>query len=184
MNGAVDMGRPRVRWGRLLLWVIVGAGLLFLTFALAGALSGQPRPGDPAPDFTLHTYGGGTISLTELRGRVVVVNFWASWCPSCGEEAEALEQVWQTYRDWGVVVLGVDYADSEAEGLAFLAEYGVTYPNGPDLRSEISDAYRIRGAPETFVINGEGVITFFAARPLTFQEASAAVEAALAGEGG
>jgi cytochrome c biogenesis protein CcmG/thiol:disulfide interchange protein DsbE len=167
----------------MIIWVVVGLGLLFLAFALAGTFMTQPRPGEPAPDFTLETYDGETYSLSELRGQVVVVNFWASWCAPCGDEADDLERAWQTYRDQGVMFLGVDYVDSEAEGLAYLAQYGITYPNGPDLRSEISDVYRIRGVPETFIVNGDGVITFFAERPIAFSELSAAIEDALAGGG-
>jgi cytochrome c biogenesis protein CcmG/thiol:disulfide interchange protein DsbE len=172
--------QPRIRWGRIILWAIIGLGLLFLALALSGALSTQPQPGDPAPDFTLGTYDGSTYTLSELRGQVVVINFWASWCAPCGEEADDLEQAWQTYRDRGVIFLGIDYVDSEVEGLAYLEEYAVTYPNGPDLRSRISDAYRIQGVPETFIVNGEGTITFFVERPITFSELSAAIEAALA----
>jgi cytochrome c biogenesis protein CcmG/thiol:disulfide interchange protein DsbE len=180
MTVEASQGQPRVRWGRLILWGVVGLVLLFLIFALAGTFSAQPQPGDPAPDFTLVTYDGETYTLSELRGRVVVVNFWASWCAPCGDEADDLELAWQTYRDQGVMFLGIDYVDSEAEGLAYLAQYGITYPNGPDLRSQISDAYRIRGVPETFIVDANGVITFFAERPIAFSELSAAIESALA----
>lgn len=180
---AAKQKRSGMRWGRIIVWVIVGLGLLFLAFALAGTFSAQPQPGDPAPDFALQTYDGETIALSDLRGQVIVVNFWASWCAPCGEEADDLEAAWQTYRDRGVILLGVDYVDSETEGLAYIEQYGVTYPNGPDLRSEISDTYRIRGVPETFIVDANGVITFFAERPIDYVELSAEIEAALVGGG-
>jgi cytochrome c biogenesis protein CcmG/thiol:disulfide interchange protein DsbE len=179
--------QSRVRWGCIVgvgaALIVICLGLLFLVLALAGTFYTQPQPGDPAPDFTLGTYDGSTYTLSELRGQVVVINFWASWCAPCGEEADDLELAWQTYRDRGVMFLGIDYVDSGVEGLGYLEQYAVTYPNGPDLRSRISDAYRIQGVPETFIVNGAGTVTFFAERPITYSELSAAIEAALAGGG-
>ena len=115
--------------------------------------------GEVAPDFELISFQDNTYQLADFRGSVVVINFWASWCESCKPEARDLEAAFQYYLDRGdVVFLGVDYVDTEPEALAYLEEFGITYPNGPDLRTEISQAYRIRGVPETFVIDQEGVV--------------------------
>jgi cytochrome c biogenesis protein CcmG/thiol:disulfide interchange protein DsbE len=141
-------------WGGLLvLFVILGVGLF-------RAQQGQVNIGEPAPDFELVTFSGDNYQLSSLRGKVVVINFWASWCESCKPEARDLEEAYQSYLSRGdVIFLGVDYVDTEPEALAYLEEFGVTYPNGPDLRTQISQAYRIRGVPETFIIDQQGIIS-------------------------
>lgn len=140
-------------WGGLLiLFLILGVGLFT-------AQQGQVNVGEPAPEFELIAFTGETYQLSDLREKVVVVNFWASWCESCKPEAKDLEDAYQSYRSRGdVIFLGVDYVDTEPEALAYLEEFGVTYPNGPDLRTKISQAYRIRGVPETFIIDQQGII--------------------------
>jgi len=96
--------------------------------------------------------------LIIQRGKVVMVDFWASWCIPCRQEARALEGLWQEYRDRGVVFVGVAYADTDAEARAFLDEFGITYPNGPDLGTRISQTYRIQGVPEKFFVDKHGQI--------------------------
>jgi cytochrome c biogenesis protein CcmG/thiol:disulfide interchange protein DsbE len=167
--------RPGTRWGCLITWCVVGLALLGVALALARSSAAQPRSG-PAPDFTLTSYDGEMITLSGLRGQVVVINFWASWCDYCADEASDLKRAWQDYRDQGVVFVGVDYKDSNAEGRKFIERYGITYPNGPDLDNRISDKYVIVGMPETFIIDRQGEIVFFAMRPLSFEELSAEIE--------
>lgn len=167
-----------IRWGRAVVWVIVGLVIVFLALGLIQAFSSQPTEGRAA-DFTLTTFDGETYTLSELRGQVVVINFWASWCAPCAEEADDLERAWQAYRDQGVMFLGIAYVDSEAKSLEYISRYGITYPNGPDLRTQISDLYNIRGVPETFIVNADGEITFFAMAPLTYAQLAAEIEKAL-----
>jgi cytochrome c biogenesis protein CcmG, thiol:disulfide interchange protein DsbE len=140
--------------------VIVVAGVIGV--ALVGRLNAvQPRQG-PAPDFEVTTFvDGETFRLSDLRGQVVVLNFWASWCGPCRVEAPELESFWRDYRDQGVVVLGVAYADNGPASLAYLEEFDITYPNAPDLGTRISDAYHIQGVPETFIIDQEGNVAQF-----------------------
>jgi cytochrome c biogenesis protein CcmG/thiol:disulfide interchange protein DsbE len=151
--------QAETRPGRLrpLIYGSLLALLGLLAWGLAKAQAG-PRASGPAPDFTLATFDGGSVTLSELRGQVVIINFWASWCPPCREEAAYLEDTWRKYQEQGVVFIGVDYVDTDAEALAYIAEFDITYPNGPDLGTRISQDYRIRGVPETFYVGKDGTL--------------------------
>jgi len=147
--------RSTLQWGKLLVWL----GLLALLGLVAAGLyrtSSGPVSQGGAPDFTLTTFDGQTYDLKDLRGQVVVVNFWASWCGPCEQEAAALENTWRAYRDKGVIFLGVDWSDTEGDARAYLEKWDITYPNGPDLRTRISQSFRIRGVPETYFIDRNG----------------------------
>lgn len=130
--------------------------LSVLGWSLVKARSGPIEEG-LAPDFTLTSFDGDQLTLSDLRGKVVVINFWASWCPPCREEAAYLEESWRKYRDQGVVFIGVNYADTENEALEYIEEFNITYFNGPDLGTRISQAFNLLGVPETFYVakNGE-----------------------------
>jgi cytochrome c biogenesis protein CcmG/thiol:disulfide interchange protein DsbE len=95
-----------------------------------------------------------------------VLNFWASWCVECRIEADLLEETWKEYRDAGVVFLGVAYIDVEPKSLEYLEEFNITYPNAPDLRSEISSKYDITGVPETFFIDQAGEVVHIQLGPV------------------
>jgi cytochrome c biogenesis protein CcmG, thiol:disulfide interchange protein DsbE len=129
--------------------------LLVLGLRLRAPTAG-PEIGAEAPDFRVETFAGESFTRSSLRGRVVVLNFWASWCVSCAYEATDLEAVWRDYRGRGVVVLGIDYTDTDLAALAYLSAHGVTYPNGPDEGTRISNAYRVAGVPETVVLDDNG----------------------------
>lgn len=143
-------------------WLIFGAiaafiVVLLVVLAIAVQIRGAPPlESGAAPDFTVTTFDGQTYSLADLKGKPVVVNFWASWCIPCRDEAPALQRAWETYRDRGLIVLGVDYVDTEADAKKFIAEYQQTYPNAPDLGTRISQAFRISGVPETYFIDRDG----------------------------
>lgn len=109
-----------------------------------------------APSFEFKTFEGQPIGLVELRGKPVVLNFWASWCGPCRDEAPVLEAVWEQYRTQGVVVVGVDYVDTELEAKKFMQEFKISYPNGPDVGTRVSQAYHITGVPETYFITRDG----------------------------
>lgn len=142
------------QWGRVLVWVGLLGLLTLLALGLRRAQQGPVTIGDQVPNFSLTTFDGQQIDLVELEGKVVVLNFWASWCKPCEQEAADLEAAWRFYQDRGdVVFLGVDYVDTEPEARAYLEKFGITYPNGPDLRTRISQAFRIRGVPETYFID-------------------------------
>jgi len=163
--------RSRPHWGRMLVW----AGLLVLLTILALGLrrtqQGPVAIGDQVPSFTLTTFQGEQIDSKDLQGKVVVVNFWASWCKPCEQEAADLESAWRFYQPRGdVVFLGVDYVDTEPEARAYLEKFGITYSNGPDLGTRISQAFRIQGVPETYIIDQGNVLRFLQIGPFTSLE--------------
>lgn len=102
---------------------------------------------------------GEKFALSDLKGSVVVLNFWASWCGPCRDEMPAFELIYQEYKDRDVVFVGVAYADTETEARAFAEQVGVSYPLGMDYTYGISESYGIQALPTTFFIDREGVIT-------------------------
>jgi len=121
-------------------------------------LSGITMVNRPAPDFTLTTFKGATISLEDLRGKPVIINFWASWCPPCRIEAPLLERVWRAYEFRGLIFLGVNIQDRKEDALNYIREFDITYPNGPDPTGEITIDYGVSGLPVTFFVSKKGEI--------------------------
>ncbi len=144
-------------------WVIIAAFAILLGFlalmgwGLRNAQQGPVQVGQKVPPFQLTSFDGETIKTEELQGKVIVVNFWASWCKPCEQEAAELEEAWKFYKDSGeVVFLGVDYVDTETEARGYLEKFDISYPNGPDLRTAISQIFKISGVPETYIIDRNG----------------------------
>ena len=146
----------RKETGIIITFAVILTLLGLLAWGLKKAQAGPLEKG-MAPDFTLTGFDGRTTTLSELRGQVVIVNFWASWCPPCREEAAYLEATWRKYEGKGVIFIGVDWADTKKEALAYIKEFDITYLNGPDIGGRAALAYNIKGVPETFYIakNGE-----------------------------
>ncbi len=150
-------------WRRI---IIVLAVILPLIGVLAYGFRRDPRYipspllGRLAPPFAVTLFDGRKISLDDLRGKVVFLNFWASWCPPCRAEARDLEAAWQKLKDKDVVFLGIDLQDTEEAALAFLREFSITYPNGRDASGKIAIDYGVWGIPETFFIDPDGRITY------------------------
>jgi cytochrome c biogenesis protein CcmG/thiol:disulfide interchange protein DsbE len=146
--------------------LLAGIAAVIVAVGVALVQRGQPTDG-AAPDFTATVFAeapafaGETFSLSDFRGRVVVLNFWASWCGPCREEAPVLQRLHEAYGD-RVVFLGVAYAEEDANSLAFMREFGITYRNVPDRGTRISDdLYHISGVPETFIIDQNGEVAEF-----------------------
>lgn len=170
------------RWGAFAAWSALFLILILLGLGLIRSGQGQLPVGSEVPDFVLTTFDGQEIALADLSGQVVVINFWASWCSSCDEEAVELEQAFQIYKDRGVTFLGVDYSDTDRAALAYLERYGVTYPNGPDLGTRISQAFRIRAVPETYIVGPDGMLADRKIGPfLSLQEIVDTIERVLEG---
>ena len=114
--------------------------------------------GAPAPDFQVTRFNGETLRLSDLHGQVVVLNFWASWCPPCRREMPSFEQAWLDSRDDGVVFVGLATGDLEADARAFAAQVGVTYPLGLDPDGAVANDYLVRVMPTTYFIDREGLV--------------------------
>ena len=168
--------RRRTRWS--LLGAVLGAVAL-LTLLLSFGLSRDPTIirsaliGGIAPDFSLRTLDGSrTVRLSELRGQVFVVNFWASWCADCRVEHPDLAAAWRRYRDRGMVLMGVAFQDRESSSRAFIAELGGDWPQLSDPGSRTALTYGVYGVPETFVIGPDGRVAFKQVGPVGYDRLS------------
>jgi cytochrome c biogenesis protein CcmG/thiol:disulfide interchange protein DsbE len=154
------------QWDILMLLSLI-AGILWtvnsrLPSAIGSPVSSSPSPreGFYAPDFTLDTLIGEQVQLSSLRGKIVVINFWTTWCPPCRAETPALETSYEAYKDSDVVVLGVNLTDQDSlkEVESFVQEFGLTYPILLDRDGAVGLLYQLNGLPTTFFINRQGVI--------------------------
>ena len=158
--------RQKLGFGSITLLVGLVLFMAVIGWAYVDGSATQPTSG-PASDFTLTTFDGESFRLSDHRGKVVVVNFWASWCIPCRDEAPILQSVWERYRERGVILVGVTYLDSESASLAFIQEFGISYFNGPDIGTIISEEYRITGVPETFIVDQNGDVVEAIIAPIT-----------------
>jgi cytochrome c biogenesis protein CcmG, thiol:disulfide interchange protein DsbE len=160
----------------LFFWVLVvlsvtciGAGVWWLLAGSAASLSGEPgapvpaaMAGTPAVDFTLADLKGYQVKLSDLRGQVVLLNFWATWCPPCKAEMPDLQALYQEQTGrHNFTVLGVDVEESQAATQAFAKQYGLTFPLLPDATGKVSnDRYSIRSIPTSFIIDRNGMVRY------------------------
>jgi len=187
--GPVEAHRPSpwlVRAGILVPVVVLLGFLAWAMFRhqqsqeIASALARGESPPVPAGNFA--RFDGGRLSLTDFRGHPVVLNFWASWCVPCADEAPILEAIWDEFRGQGVVVIGVDTQDLEAPGKGFVRRHGLTYPNVRDPDGSLAHIFGTTGVPETFFVDAAGRVRGKFPGEQTERSAwRAAVEALLAG---
>ena len=134
-----------------------------LVFGLASKGSSGVEVGDPAPQGALpRLKGGGSQSLADYRGRWVLVNFWASWCPPCREEAPALEEFQRQHKGSRFTVLGIDSRDLSGDGRAFVREHGLSYPQLRDADGDVSHDYGTTGLPESYLVDPRGIVRLHA----------------------
>ncbi|MFN2389197.1 MAG: TlpA disulfide reductase family protein [Actinomycetota bacterium] len=165
--------------------LLVLPGVLFVALLAFGLLRSAPArlaPGAPAPAFSLPLLDGGTLSSSDLRGHPVVVNFWASWCEPCKEEAELLERAWRDYRDDGVVFVGVNIQDARDEAEAFVDRFDITYPIVRDETEALARKLAVYGIPETFFIDDEGLFLASIAGPARSEREGTVVLGAISPE--
>ena len=155
-------------WQLAIVAVLLGFVVL-LAARLVQTNTSEQRAAGEAPSFEFTTFEGETISLESLRGKGVVLNFWASWCDPCRDEAALLEATWRREQANGIVFIGLDYFDQEPAAKSYLAEFDITYPNGPDLQSKAARRYGIKGVPETYFISPEGAVKEVVIGPISSQ---------------
>ena len=158
--------RPRLWSSAAVLVLLVLAGCRAAQPEGAADLTPAPTPSatfprPPAASFTLTTLEGDTISLEDCRGKVVLLNFWASWCPSCRSEMASLESYEQAHREEGLVVLGINYEEDPATVRSFIADAAVTFPMLLDEDGEVAAAYGVVGLPTSYFVDCEGRIMGF-----------------------
>lgn len=128
--------------------------------ATATEAKGDDGVVSPAPGLKITSFDGKVFSLEAVKGRPVVINFWASWCGPCRLEAEGLEKAYQMFRGKGVEFIGVAIQDTPESAMKFIEEYGLTYPNGLDAKGEIAEAYEVFGVPKTVIVAKDGNLSF------------------------
>jgi cytochrome c biogenesis protein CcmG, thiol:disulfide interchange protein DsbE len=172
-TAAITSGTPR----RLPVWVIILAFALLAGFmaligwGLSRSMRGAILNGDHVPQFSMTSFSGDTFDTKAYAGKVIVVNFWASWCKPCEAEARELEEAYQQYKpDGDVVFIGLAYVDTEPNSLAYLKKFGVTYPNGPDLATKVSQMFRVTGVPETYIIDRQGRLAYSKKGPFSSKQ--------------
>ncbi len=190
-EGSPESSADEPRWGGRRIAGAIGGGLgvlIFVTFLVVGlansggessigdALADGERP--PAPEIELPVLFAGDgvgpqgerVSLSDLRGRTVVLNFWASWCGPCRDEAPLLEGISRRYRDRDVLVLGVDTQDLSDNALGFIRQLGLSYPSLRDGTDGAQRRFQVTGLPETFILDASGRIAFHHIGPVTNPE--------------
>ncbi len=193
MNHSSTLTPPERRsiplWAQIVIWSALVALLALIGLGLRKAQNPILNAGSTVPDFTLTLFegysyqGASQVSLSDLRGKVIVINFWASWCGPCEEEAADLEKAWRTYAEDGrVAFLGIAWTDTPDNAKAYLERFDITYPNGPDLGTRISAIFnRNLGVPETYFIDRNGILRYIKIGPFaSVQEIQAIIEPLLA----
>jgi cytochrome c biogenesis protein CcmG, thiol:disulfide interchange protein DsbE len=187
------MHEPAERPGRAarreVRWVVTALVVIAATFAVlalgtiriagGGGELAAPQVGRVAPDFRLRDLEGTEVALSDYRGRLVVLNFWASWCIPCRDEAPLLGETQTRYAGSGLAVLGVVFQDDPGPAQAFMARFALDYPGLLDPGGRTAIDYGVAGIPETFLIDGEGMIRRVFLGPLQVDPFRAAIEALL-----
>ena len=154
-------GVARPRWLRVikvLAFAVIPALFVgFLAFGFYKTTGAGSQVGQHLPAFDLPKLGGGQFSDRDLRGKPVVINFWASWCLPCRDEAPTLEAKWQKYKDEGLIVLGVNAQDAEEDATRFVDEFDLSFPIVRDVELQLYRKLGVRGMPETFFLDRDSV---------------------------
>jgi cytochrome c biogenesis protein CcmG, thiol:disulfide interchange protein DsbE len=158
----VDQQKKRQpTWLMLIVCLALIGLVIFMISALVNHHSTKLTIGDQVSPLKLTTFDGEDINTADLDGKVIVVNFWASWCNTCSIEAPMLEQAWERYRNLETVVfLGVAYKDKVPEAINFLSRYNILYDNALDQNYRLAQALQLQGIPETYIIDQYGRLAY------------------------
>lgn len=154
----------------MVLVVLLGSGWIAATRVVDSSQVGlppAPQVGHPAPDFTLSTTDGETVTLSELHGKPVLVNFWATWCPPCRAEMPHIQAAYGEYEEAGLVILAMDQQEPIEEVRLFAEGLGLTFPLVLDTTGQVGTAYLVRALPTSFFIDRDGIIRDKFAGPMT-----------------
>jgi peroxiredoxin len=143
------------------------SALLLLQACSSEQQSIEGLTNEAAPDFNVELFDGGNFQLSEQKGKVVMINFFASWCVSCGEEVHHIQQAFEVYKKEQVAFLGVAVDDTEKKAKAFMKKNGLTIPAGLDRTGQIKELYGLYGMPTTFFIDKKGIVSYFHAGVVT-----------------
>jgi len=154
----------RLRFGPVILIITaLLTGLMLISGCTPASTPGSdqkpaPETGQEAPDFTLKDLDGNSVRLNDLRGKVVFLNFWATWCPPCRAEMPDIKEVYQKYIDRDVVILGIDIQETPVKVRSFVEDGGYTWTMLLDDTGEIATLYKVRAIPTSYFIDSEGII--------------------------
>lgn len=184
-GGEEGAGLTRSKRPAWLRWLPLTATVPFLALLAFGLtrdarIIPSPLPGEPAPEFALETLDGDSVRLSDIHGRVAIVNFWASWCIPCREEHSVLRQLRQRYPETDVALMGILYQDTPDDGRSFMREFGGNWPSGVDPGSRLAIEFGVYGVPETFFLARDGTIARKRIGPLIWESARATVDSLLA----
>jgi len=127
---------------------------------LIGVIQARADISGPAPDFTLKSRSGENVKLSELRGQVVMINFWASWCGPCRQEMPILEQIYRHYQPMGFTLLGINVEEDSSAANKVLKDISVSFPVLYDNKNQVSESYQVRAMPSTFLIDRDGQVRY------------------------
>lgn len=165
------------RWIQIIIWILLVGLLVLMALGLRKSQRAMAEVGKRIPNLSFQFFNGyeyqGTsqMSLSDLQGKVVVINVWASWCKPCEQEAPELQKFWEAYQARELALIGVDYVDTPSGAMTYMKKFKITFPNAPDLQSAISSTLnRNMGVPETYFIDRAGVLKYVQVGPFTSME--------------
>lgn len=153
------MAKQTRYWVRRIVFLILIGMVGFTIYQMTvGSEPKQPNVGDIAPDFELQTLDGKKMRLSDLKGKVVMLNFWATWCPPCKQEMPVMQEAYQKYKDQGFEIAAVNIGETDVAVQSFAKTQGLTFPIWLDYNKDITRQYKIGPIPSSFFIDANGIV--------------------------